>query len=106
KVPGYLRYGDDLACFRDRREDLRRWRVAIGEWLAAERGLRLKHPEARILSCGGHLNFIGHRISRDGHRPLGKARRRLAARLRAALDGEPGPNLARSLASSARVMLF
>lgn len=41
-------------------------RPLIGQWLIAERGLRLKHPQARILSCHGHLDALGYRIRRCG----------------------------------------
>lgn len=106
KVPSYVRYGDDICCFGDRRADLRAWRAAIGQWLWEERGLRLKHPEARILSCAGHLDALGHRVRRAGVAPLGRARRRLVARVAAALDGRAGVDVERSIAATAGVLLF
>lgn len=106
KVPSYVRYGDDICCFGDRRADLRAWRAAIGQWLWDERGLRLKHPEARILSCAGHLDALGHRVQRTGVEPLGRARRRLVARVPAALDGRVGADVERSIAATAGVLLF
>ena len=40
RVPGYVRYVDDLFLFGDQRAELRRWRREVGAWLAEERGLR------------------------------------------------------------------
>ena len=72
---------DDLLLFGDRRADLRRWRTAIGDWLWTERGLRLKHPDAPILSCAGHLDALGYRLRRDRAEPLPRAARRFRARI-------------------------
>ena len=85
KVPGYLRYGDDLFLFGDRRADLRRWRGELGRWLAEERHLRLKHPGARVLACAGHLDGLGARISREEIRVNQRAMRRFGRRIRDAL---------------------
>jgi len=83
RVPGYVRYVDDLFVFGDRRSELRAWREAIGAWLKRERGLRLKHPRARVLSCGGHLDALGARIRRDGVEPLPVTWKRMRRRVRA-----------------------
>jgi len=82
KVPGYTRYVDDIFAFGDRRADLRRWRVAIAQWLKDERDLRLKHPDAPILSGAGTLDGLGARITREGIAPGPKALRRLRKRVR------------------------
>ena len=86
KVSGYVRYMDDLFLFGRRRAELRRRRGEVGAWLAAERGLRLKHPDARVLSTRGHLDALGYRIRRDGLSVLPKTLRRFKARLARALD--------------------
>ncbi len=107
RIPGYVRYVDDMFAFGNRRADLRRWRTAIAEWLGKKRGLRLKHPEARILSCGGHLNALGYRISRNGLIALPRALRRLRRRLEAELirpSGRVDPH--RSIAATAGTVLF
>ena len=108
KAPGYVRYVDDFFLFGDRRADLRHWRGSVGRWLAAQRGLRLKHPEARILSCGGSLHGLGYRIRRRGVEALPRALKRLARR--AAAEGEGRrrgrPDFRRSAASSAGVLMF
>ena len=110
KVPGLCRYVDDIFVFGDRRADLRAWRRAVGEWLARERRLRLKHPEARILSCRGHLDALGYRITRGGIEALPRALRRLRRRVRGEMRAR-GPtservDLGRSVASTAGVVLF
>lgn len=87
KVPGYVRFVDDLLIFGDHRSDLRAWRTAIADWLWTERRLRLKHPNARILSSHGHLDALGQRITRHETAALPRAARRFRARLyRAARD--------------------
>lgn len=110
KVPGLCRYVDDIFFFGDRRSELRSWRRAVREWLRAERGLRLKHPEARVLSCRGHLDALGYRITRDGVEALPRALSRLKARVAEEAAGSGGESeridLARSIAASAGVVLF
>jgi RNA-directed DNA polymerase len=90
QVGSYLRYVDDIFVFGDGRAELRRWRAQIGDWLARERGLRLKHPAARILSCAGHLDALGWRIRREGLEPLPAMLRRIRRRVSEHLHGELG----------------
>ncbi len=104
RVPGYVRYCDDLFLFGDHRADLRGWRSRVAEWLAEERGLRLKHPRARVLSCAGHLHAVGHRLACDGQQVRRKVQRRLRARVAEAAPGADGPDVARSLASRVGVL--
>lgn len=85
RVPGYVRFVDDLLLFGDRRADLRAWREAIGDWLGLERGLRLKHPDAPVVSSQGHLDALGFRMRRDGVTPLPRAERRFRHWLRRAV---------------------
>ena len=112
KAPGYLRYVDDLFLFADRRRDLRRWRGEAAEWLARERGLLLKHPNARILSRHGHLDALGYRIRREGIEALPRALLRLRKRLAAELhrtyrrSGRRRVDIERSIASTAGIVLF
>lgn len=81
RVPGYVRYVDDLFVFGDRRQDLERWRAAIVERLRVVLDLRLKHPDAPVLACNGHLDALGYRLRRTHIEPLPKAWRRLRRRL-------------------------
>jgi hypothetical protein len=109
KVPGYVRYVDDIFLFGDARGQLQRWREAVGRFLAESRHLELKYPHARVLSCRGHLDALGHRVTREGLGALPAARARLRRRVREHLRGEGAAHrvdLRRSLAASAGVMLF
>ena len=81
RVPSAVRYVDDIFLFGDSRAALRGWRAAVGAWLGAERDARLKHPNARILSCAGHLDALGCRVTRDEIRRLPVGLRRLWAGL-------------------------
>jgi hypothetical protein len=109
KVPAYVRYVDDLLLFGDRREDMRRWREEIGRWLWRERRLRLKYPQARVLSCAGHFDALGARVTRAEIRPLGRAMRRFEARVRGELRRGSGPgqhqHLERSMAASVGLLV-
>ncbi len=109
KVPGYVRYVDDFFLFGHGRAELRAWRGALREWLAQRRGLRLKHPQARILSCHGSLYALGHRIRRRGIQPLPRALNRLARRV--AAEARAGrrrarPDFGLSAAASVGGLLF
>ncbi|MCA9541474.1 MAG: hypothetical protein KC620_21400 [Myxococcales bacterium] len=72
----------------------------------ARAGLRLKHPKARVLSCAGHLDVLGYRISRDGRQALGRARQRMVRRLKGSWFEPMCASVERSVASSAGVLLF
>jgi len=106
KVPGYVRYCDDILLFGDRRADLRTWRSAVGAWLENERRVRLKHPQARILACAGHLDALGLRITRDLVRPRARALRRLRATVGQHMRGVAGVDVQRSLASRLGSWMF
>ena len=106
KVPAYLRFLDDTFYFADHHRDLDLWRPRIADWLLAERGLRLKHPQARILSCHGHLDALGYRIRRTGITCLQRPLRRLHRRIRQHLAGTLDVDLERTVASSAGILLF
>ncbi len=88
KVPGYVRYVDDLFLFGDRRADLGTWRDSVGEFAADRLHLRLKRANAPVLACRGVLHALGVRVSREGLRPLPRAFRRLKRRAGAAGRGE------------------
>ncbi len=110
KVPGYVRYVDDLFCFGDRRADLRSWRSAMASWLHEERGLRLKHPRAPVLSCQDHLDALGYRVSRAGVVARRRVFQRLQCRVELSLSRPRScgrqVDLKRSMASSAGVVLL
>ncbi len=70
KVPGYVRYVDDLVLFGDERSGVERWRDQVGAWLMGERQLRLKAPWAKARSTWGTLHALGQAITRSGATPL------------------------------------
>jgi hypothetical protein len=49
----------------------------MSRWLGEHRNLRPKHPEARILSCHGHLDGLGYWITRSSVEALPQALRHL-----------------------------
>jgi hypothetical protein len=80
---------------------VRTWRTAVADWLHIERGLRLKHPEARVLSCAAHLDALGMRITRDVARPLPRSATRFRQQIRAADHGRRmKPKVLRSLVAT------
>lgn len=109
KVRGYLRYVDDIFLFANRRGELRRARAATALWLERERGLRLKHPQARVLSCCGSLDALGYRVTRHGLRVRRRVLQRLATRVRQqAYRGRvvPKGSFERSVAATVGLALF
>jgi RNA-directed DNA polymerase len=79
KVPGYVRFVDDLYLFGDSRV-VRRWRSEVSTWLEVERHLRLKNPDAPVRPCTQPLHALGHVVGRDGVRPRARTLRRFTAR--------------------------
>ena len=101
---------DDLFLFTNSRAQLRAWRSEIGGWLFQERGLRLKHPNARILSCYGHMDALGHRIRRGAIEVLPGAWKRMQARAVdynfASSRRHSTGRMQRSIQSSAGLLMF
>ncbi len=96
KIPGYLRYMDDLALFHD---DPRALEVAhrhIEAWLREERGLALK--PSTVQPCARGLTLLGYRVTRAGLAPSAKVLRRVRGRVQAAAQRGPEA-LSRTLAS-------
>ena len=110
KVPGYLRYVDDLVLFGPTRSALEHRRDEIAAWLWNERSLRLKHPLAVTRSCRGHLDVLGFRIRREGVAPLPRAtvrmRRRAASRIVAGGRVMSAEKAGRGIAASAGLLMF
>lgn len=105
KIPGYLRYMDDLVLFFDDPGRLREARWAIGEWLAAERRLTLNPKHLEVVPNRAPAVFLGYRISRSGIGPSRKLRRRMKDRLRRAVArGETA--LMRSIHAYRGLLLF
>lgn len=106
KVPVVVRYVDDVFLFARSRAALRRFRVLTAEWLASERGLIWKRPEAPVLSCANHVDALGYRVTRGDRRPHPRALRRLGRRVAAAFCGREPVDLARSVASTVGWVTF
>ena len=87
RVPGYVRYMDDLFLFDDGRPRMRAIRKEVTAWLRGERGLELKHPDAPVLPCAGPLDALGHRIRREGISALPRVLRRMRRRAADAARG-------------------
>ncbi len=106
KLPHCQRYMDDTALFSDSRSQLVEARHAAREWLAAERRLRLKKPEAAPRSTRGRFTYLGYRVSRAGIRPaeamLARMRQRMTELL---LEGDV-ETIERSVASYRGVVRF
>jgi RNA-directed DNA polymerase len=105
KVPGYLRYMDDLVLFDDDPGRLAEAREAIAQWLAQHRSLTLKPTPQAVEPTRAPAVFLGYRLTRAGIAPAPKLRRRLRGRLRLAAERGPA-SLARSLASYRGLLLF
>lgn len=90
KIPHAQRYMDDTTLFADSRQQLEEAREALGEWLGAERRLRLKKPNAEIRSTRRQTLYLGHRVDRHGMRRSQKAMQRARRRLaRHVVNGSP-----------------
>ncbi|MCG8422964.1 MAG: RNA-directed DNA polymerase [Proteobacteria bacterium] len=104
KIPGYLRYMDDVSLFANDRQQLQEAHQAIRQWLSSERKLTLKPRRDGIQPTSQPCTVLGFRVSRSGVLPGPKAKRRLKRRLRAA--GSMGVDrLARSLQAYQGIML-
>lgn len=106
RAPGYLRYVDDLFLFADDRATLRALRTRVADWLGCHRGLRLKHPDAPLISCRGTLDGLGYRVRRDEHRARPRTASRLTRRVREVLEGRRRLDLERVVASYMGVLCF
>jgi len=81
RVPGYLRYADDLLLFGANKQQLWDWRDALGERLAALR-LRLHAGKTQVRPTSCKLKYLGLVLQRDGRRIQQSTLTRLSRRLR------------------------
>lgn len=105
KIPGYLRYMDDLALFHDDIVVLERAREAVARWLQVERALVLNPKRWQVHTTEEPSVFLGYGVSRAGFWPGPKLRRRLVQRVRSAAQRGTG-ELARTLASYQGIYTF
>lgn len=61
RVPGYVRYMDDILLWGRTREELRGVHVAVREFLARKLALELK-PDAQLKPVGAGVSFLGFRV--------------------------------------------
>jgi len=105
RIPGYLRYMDDLVLFSDDRDALSAARAEIGDWLSRERGLSLNPKRLQVVPNREPAVFLGYRVSRSGISASRKLRRRLGRRLNAAArKGDEA--LVRTIRSYRGLLLF
>ena len=81
RVPGYVRYMDDMVLWSDDRAALRRLAREVQGFVADELALDLKPPCLNRTTRG--LTFLGYRIFPDRILLAARSRRRLARKLRA-----------------------
>ncbi|HIJ84435.1 MAG TPA: RNA-directed DNA polymerase [Magnetococcales bacterium] len=85
-VPAYHRYMDDMLFFAHSKSQLEKTRAAVAAWLWDHRRLKLKHPNAAVLSTRRPMTWLGKRISTAGINPsrrqLQKMQRRMTALVR------------------------
>ncbi len=81
RVPGYVRYADDLLLFGDDKDALRAWCAAVAEELATLR-LRLHPDKTQIRPSTAGVTFLGWRLTGDSMRLSQKAVRRFSRRLK------------------------
>jgi len=62
RVPGYIRYMDDMVVFTGSKATCRQAFLAIQDWLLERRGLELKHEATRLAPVMEGLPFLGLRI--------------------------------------------
>jgi len=105
KVPGYLRYMDDMVLFAPDRASLRSWRREVGDWLWEQRRLRLNLRKGHIRSAALSHTWLGYRITPQGYDLGPRAVRRFRQQLPALLAGNP-ERLRRSLAAWQGAMGF
>jgi RNA-directed DNA polymerase len=81
RVPGYVRYADDLVLFGDDKQFLWDCLERLKERLAEIR-LKLHDDKTQIRPCTCSLKFLGFVLRRDGRRLQQSTLRRFSARVR------------------------
>jgi RNA-directed DNA polymerase len=81
RVPGYVRYADDVVLFGNSRAQMWEYRAAIERFASGLR-LRLHDLKTHVAPATLPLNFLGMRISRDQIRLRSQGVRRFTRRLK------------------------
>jgi|GEM_PF-5129134 len=62
RIPGYVRYMDDLILWADEKPTLRDALARVNGYLESELSLRVKHGSVRLAPVSEGLSFLGFRI--------------------------------------------
>jgi RNA-directed DNA polymerase len=81
RVPGYVRYANDLVFFGDDKAQLWHWRDAVAEHLATAR-LRMHGNKTQVRPCRCGLKFLGFVVRRESLRLQQRSLARFNRRLR------------------------
>lgn len=81
KLPGYVRYMDDMLAFGER-DQLRQFREQAQQWLNAERGLVLKQEGGYLNRCQHGVEFLGFRARGNQLRLNRRSMRRFITKLK------------------------
>jgi hypothetical protein len=81
RVPGYVRYADDMVLFGPDKESLWNWFAELQKFMAGQR-LTLHPKKTQLRPCSRQLKFLGLILSRSGRRLQQSSIRRFNARLR------------------------
>jgi len=81
RVPGYVRYADDLVLFGNDKEELWEWRDQLSTRLGSLR-LKLHRHKTHVGMCHDGLTFLGLKLFRDGRRLPQEAISRFSRRIR------------------------
>jgi len=109
RLPGYVRYMDDMVLFADTKAVLWAAHDALATFLADERHLKLKADATRLAPCTEGIPFLGLRIFPGSWRlqrgRLLRTQRRMRAKERAYLEGGlSAEELARSAAAAQGIL--
>lgn len=109
RVPGYVRYMDDMVLLADSKALLWAAHDALAAFLAEERRLSLKASATRLAPCTEGVPFLGLRIFpgtwRLQHRRFLRTRRRIRRKERAYLEGRlKAEHLVRSAAAAQGIL--
>ena len=108
KVSGYLRYMDNLTLFADTRKELKAHLNRVREFLG-ELDLQIREDRVKIGPCSASVDYLGYRVTREGHVVLKPALRRLHQKVRRALFSRAPANpevLRRMLAAFRGILRF
>lgn len=86
RVPGYVRYADDLVLFGNSRAQMWEYREAIERFASGLR-LRLHDRKTHVAPATQPLNFLGMRIHRDQIRLRSQGLRRFTRRIKRMQQG-------------------